>query len=130
MFLVLGHSPEVANPGLPLRSIRSLGRIFSRRGGPSLLAAARARTSSASWLLLGGEFEDEESSWGESEGFSVGVGDDIDEDFFLSERVAGVCLLRKGPIWRELDLRVKDSTFGWQTETRQQRDRLSKPERR
>jgi hypothetical protein len=31
---------------------------------------------------LGGELEDEESSWGESEGFSVGVGDDIDEDFF------------------------------------------------
>lgn len=89
MFLVLGQSPEVAKPGLPLRSMRSLGRILCRRGGPSWLAAAQARSSSAALGFLWRGFGGEEGSWG-------GVGEDIRIEFFWS----WVWFIWKAEDWR------------------------------
>jgi hypothetical protein len=79
--LGLGPFSRVYDPRSTAKSNPLTLQSLSRRGGPSSLGVAHTRTSSASWPLLGGEFEGEGSSCGYSEGFSAGVEDDIDEEF-------------------------------------------------
>ncbi len=55
LFLVFGQSPELAKPGLPLRSICWLGSILSRLIGASLFLVSSDRS-----FIVSGDFFIEE----------------------------------------------------------------------